>query len=102
LVLSARKVWSAASVIGSVTSSRNGSDALSPAWRRTGLPARRRPCVSEMEWNVVTAGKSFTAWYRFGNTNSSPGEGATSPTQFAGVVQLSSRPPRSQVRMART
>src|SRR5262245_30028380 len=56
-----------------------------------------------MEPNAVLAGKSLTFVSRaavVGKTRSSPGCGATSPTQLAGVVQRLFAPPPSQVTTA--
>src|SRR5437763_2426822 len=59
--------------------------------------------VRRMELNAVPAGKLLTFVSRTappGKTRSSPGCGATSPTQLAGVVQLLSAPPPSHVATA--
>src|SRR5205823_13679142 len=65
--------------------------------------AARWFCGEPREWNAVPAGKSLTLVSRAapcGKTRSSPGCGATSPTQLAAVVQLLSGPPPSQVATA--
>src|SRR5262249_58185273 len=77
-------------------------------WRRVGRaggwPVRpKRRLVMRSEPNGVPGGKSLTlnnCAAPAGKTRSSPGWGATSPTQFAVVVQLLFSPPPSQVATA--
>src|SRR5262245_16522616 len=106
-------VWSAVRVSGRLISGlavEGGGEltpllsTMNPAASAIALPVRRYPMlVLFSEWNAVPAGKSltFASWAApAGKTKSSPGCGATSPTQLAAVVQLALPPPPSQVATA--